>query len=46
MEFDERQSDYYYNAGAYIGLFEKKTEDGAKKSISNKIRGGSFFSEL
>lgn len=24
MEFDLRQSDYYYNAGRYLGLFEKK----------------------
>ena len=30
MEFDLRQSDYYYNAGRYLGLFEKKDveEDG------------------
>lgn len=27
MDFDLRQSDYYYNAGKYLGLFEKKTED-------------------
>lgn len=24
MEFDVRQSDYYFNAGRYLGLFEKK----------------------
>ena len=42
MEFDERQSDYYYNAGAYIGLFEKKTEDGQRKVFLTKL-GGSFF---
>lgn len=24
MQFDLRQSDYYYNAGKYLGLFEKK----------------------
>ena len=27
MEFHERQSDYYYNAGKYLGIFEKKTMD-------------------
>lgn len=27
MDFDLRQSDYYYNAGKYLGIFEKKTED-------------------
>ncbi|MBT1035711.1 hypothetical protein KJY78_05045 [Canibacter sp. lx-45] len=33
MEFDLRQSDYYHNAGRYLGLFEKKAvkeEDGKK----------------
>lgn len=27
MEFDPRQSDYYYNAGRYLGLFQKTRED-------------------
>lgn len=27
MDFLPRQSDYYFNAGKYLGLFEKKTED-------------------
>ena len=27
MDFQLRQSDYYFNAGKYIGLFEKKTDD-------------------
>ena len=27
MQFDPRQSDYYYNAGKYLGLFEKKDND-------------------
>lgn len=27
MEFDPRQSDYYYNAGRYLGLFQKSRED-------------------
>lgn len=27
MDFLPRQSDYYFNAGKYIGLFEKKTDD-------------------
>lgn len=43
MEFDERQSDYYYNAGAYIGLFEKKTEDGQRKVFLTKL-GEEVFS--
>lgn len=29
MDFEPRQSDYYYNAGRYLGLFEKHTEDGS-----------------
>lgn len=27
MDFEPRQSDYYYNAGKYLGLFEKISED-------------------
>ena len=27
FSFDERQSDYYYNAAAYLGLMEKRRED-------------------
>ncbi len=27
MDFDLRQSDYYFNAGKYLGLFEKQKED-------------------
>lgn len=27
MDFDLRQSDYYYNAGKYLGLFQKHNED-------------------
>ena len=27
MDFEPRQSDYYFNAGRYLGLFEKHTED-------------------
>jgi len=27
MDFEPRQSDYYYNAGRYIGLFEKAMDD-------------------
>ena len=41
MDFELRQSDYYYNAGKYIGLFEKKTEDGQKivilTNLGNKV---------
>ena len=28
MDFDPRQSDYYYNAGRYLGLFEKENVGG------------------
>ena len=31
MDFEPRQSDYYYNAGKYLRLFEKKNEDGQKR---------------
>lgn len=27
MEFEPRQSDYYYNAGKYLGLFDKTSDD-------------------
>lgn len=27
MDFELRQSDYYFNAGRYLGLFEKNSED-------------------
>ncbi|SDB07043.1 hypothetical protein SAMN02910298_00218 [Pseudobutyrivibrio sp. YE44] len=37
MEFDERQSDYYYNAGAYLGLFVKVREDKQTKIILTKL---------
>ena len=41
MDFELRQSDYYYNAGKYLGLFEKKTEDGQKivalTNLGNKV---------
>lgn len=30
MQFDIRQSDYYYNAGKYLGLFIKSYDDGQK----------------
>lgn len=43
MEFDERQSDYYYNAGAYIGLFEKKREDRQTKVFLTRL-GEEVFS--
>ena len=28
MDFEERQSGYYYNAGKYLGLFDKMRDDG------------------
>lgn len=43
MEFDVRQSDYYYNAGAYLGLFEKCTEDGQKRVFLTKLGEGVFL---
>ena len=43
MEFDERQSDYYYNAGAYIGLFKKESEDKQIKVYLTKL-GEKVFS--
>lgn len=43
MEFDERQSDYYFNAGAYIGLFEKKREDKQTKVFLTRL-GEEVFS--
>lgn len=33
MEFDLRQSDYYYNAGNYLGLFEKKDVEDEEKVV-------------
>ncbi len=30
MQFDIRQSDYYFNAGKYLGLFIKRKDDGQK----------------
>lgn len=43
MVFDERQSDYYYNAGAYLGLFEKKREDKSSKVFLTRL-GENVFS--
>lgn len=43
MEFDTRQSDYYYNAGKYIGLFEKKREDDQQKVFLTAL-GDQVFS--
>ncbi len=41
MDFDLRQADYYYNAGKYLGLFEKTSEDKQKvvmlTSLGNKV---------
>lgn len=33
MQFDLRQSDYYYNAGKYLGLFEKKDIEEDEKIV-------------
>lgn len=37
MDFDIRQSDYYFNAGRYLGLFEKINEDKQKKVALTKL---------
>lgn len=41
MDFEPRQSDYYYNAGKYLGLFEKVNEDKQRvvvlTSLGNKV---------
>lgn len=41
MDFELRQSDYYYNAGKYLGLFEKTYDDKQKvvslTSLGNKV---------
>ena len=34
MQFDLRQSDYYYNAGKYLGLFEKKDVADEEKTVT------------
>ena len=33
MQFDKRQSDYYFNAGKYLGLFEKKDLQGIGMAV-------------
>lgn len=42
MDFDLRQSDYYFNAGRYLGLFEKTAEDG-QKVVSLTALGNRIF---
>ncbi|MFG6368058.1 MAG: type II restriction endonuclease [Lachnospiraceae bacterium] len=41
MDFELRQSDYYYNAGKYLGLFEKTSEDKQRvirlTALGNKV---------
>lgn len=41
MDFELRQSDYYYNAGKYLGLFEKINEDKQRvvilTALGNKV---------
>lgn len=41
-DFDARQTDYYTNAGIYLGLIEKKVEEGQISYCLNKF-GYSFF---
>lgn len=42
MDFESRQSDYYYNAGKYLGLFEK-TSDDKQKVVSLTALGNKVF---
>ena len=42
MDFELRQSDYYYNAGKYLGLFEK-TSDDKQKVVSLTQLGNKVF---
>lgn len=42
MDFEPRQSDYYYNAGKYLGLFEK-TSDDKQKVVSLTPLGNRVF---
>lgn len=42
MDFDLRQSDYYFNAGRYLGLFEKTADDG-QKVVSLTALGNRIF---
>ena len=37
MEFNIRQSDYYYNAGKYLGIFEKYTDFEEADEDGNKL---------
>lgn len=40
-DFDKRQTDYYTNAGRYLGLIDKKNEDGIKYFLTDE--GKSLF---
>lgn len=42
MKFEPRQSDYYYNAGRYLGLFEKNKENG-QTVVSLTVLGVQVF---
>lgn len=46
-DFDVRQTNYYTDAGRYLGLIDKKTEDGVKYFLTDKGRGlfGKSFKE-
>lgn len=35
-DFDKRQSDYYFNAGRYLGLFDKENTDGIKYFLTKE----------
>lgn len=42
MDFELRQSDYYFNAGRYLGLFEKNSED-KQTQVSLTMLGRKVF---
>ncbi len=42
MQFDIRQSDYYYNAGKYLGIFIKTSEHG-QKAVELTALGNRLF---
>ncbi len=43
MDFEPRQSDYYFNAGRYLGLFEKRTDDSGQRVVQLTALGNRVF---
>lgn len=42
MDFEPRQADYYYNAGKYLGLFKKISED-KQRVVTLTVSGNKVF---